>query len=532
MENKRSKIIIVISILLLIFTIATILSIMLKHNNVSDIAYEENNILASDISNKYEDIDYGEEKEINSDLTISEGGIYSLSGEYECIKVASNDNVRIILNNASIKCSNGPAINVLSSDILNIRLVGNNTLESKTSSSLDGAIYSKSDLYFDGEGVLNITSNYDGIVSKDSLIIKEGNYIINSSGDGIKGKDSVSIVGGNYNITSLSDGIKSSNDEEEDKGFIVIDGGVFDINSKNDGIQASTTLYINNGVFNIKTLDGYLSKTNEDISAKGIKADKQIIIKSGTFDINSYDDSIHSNENISIYNGVFDIKTSDDAIHADSTLKIINGSINIIESSEGLEASSIEINGGSIIVKAYDDAINANGNDSNEEKTKTSKFTNMNGKITITGGEIDLLSYGDALDCNGNIEIKGGKVYIQSQNNMADSPLDHNGTFYISGGEFISIGNIGAHDNGEILSSIPMLIVTLNEKQSGDVKISNISYTPKINNYRQVIIASTKLKPSSTYTLITGNTKTDVTLAESGITTYGNTQNEHGRPNN
>ena len=38
---------------------------------------------------------------------------------------------------------------------------------------LDGAIYSKADLIFSGDGSLEVTSNYDGIVSKDVCKIWE-----------------------------------------------------------------------------------------------------------------------------------------------------------------------------------------------------------------------------------------------------------------------------------------------------------------------------------------------------------------------
>ena len=73
---------------------------------------------------------------------------------------------------------------------------------------IDAVIFSKDDLFIQGEGTLNITANYnDGITSKDDLTIDSGTINITSTDDAIKGKDSVTINSGTITINSKGDGI-------------------------------------------------------------------------------------------------------------------------------------------------------------------------------------------------------------------------------------------------------------------------------------------------------------------------------------
>ena len=98
---------------------------------------------------------------------------------------------------------------------------------------------------------------------------------------------------------------------------------------------------------------------------KGLKAGNNIVIEDGTFNLNTSDDSIHSNNYIGISNGTYYISSGDDGIHADNEIIIEGGSIDIKESYEGIEAAKITIYNGDISVVASDDGINvAGGSDS------------------------------------------------------------------------------------------------------------------------------------------------------------------------
>ena len=357
----------------------------------------------------------------NEDVTISKSGVYYITGSLtdHSITVNTNDNVKIVLTDVTITNSNGSAIYIENAKNTYIELNGENTLESTLSGDIDATIYSKDDLFFEGEGTLNIKSNIDGISSSDDLTFYSGIYNIVSSDEGIKGKDSVNIVDGEYNIESGGDAIKTTNETE--KGQIVIKDGTFNITSQSDGITSISTIQIEGGEFNIKTTG---TSTN---SMKGIKSEKEIIINGGTFVVDTKDDAIHSNDNLTLNGGTYTITSSDDGIHADGMLEINDGTYTIT-SQEGLEATYVKINGGTITISASDDGINAG-----------SKSSNYTTTIEINGGDITIkMGAGDTdgIDSNGDIYINGGTINI-----TGNSPFDYDGTAKYSGGTMIVNGS-------------------------------------------------------------------------------------------
>ena len=459
---------------------------------------------------------------------ITSGGSYKITGENSCIVINTTSDVTLELDNATITCENGPAINVESADEVTINLIGENTITSTTTEDLDGAIYSKSDLIITGDGSLNVTSNYDGIVSKDDLTINGGTYTIKASDDGIRGKDSVEITDGTFSITAGGDGIKSTNEEDTSKGYINITGGIFTINSGNDGIQAITNLTIKSGTYNIKTTG---SVNSDSDSSKGLKAGTLITIDGGTYTINSTDDTVHSNGNIIVNNGEFTINTKDDGFHADDTLTINDGTINIESCYEGFEGSKVYIKGGTNNINASDDGINAASSDSsatvNNGMNRRDNFKNSTGTLEIAGGTTKVVSAGDGLDSNGTITISGGTTYVESSNNGPEEAIDHVGAMNITDGTLITVSNNVAMDDGTKTSSVPYLNTSVSG--SGKISIGNISYTPTISSYKYIFIASSSLSTGSN-TLTYGTNSTSVTLSTGTVSSVGG--NQMGGPGN
>ena len=419
--NTKKTLFLIIGITILIVLIVCFIIAYKNHESTSS-----NNATASDISSDYDNINYGNSTSLNS-TTITNGGSYDLSGNYECITINTTKDVQLNLNGANITCESGPGIYVEDAGTVSIVLTGTNKITSNTTADLDGAIYSTDDLVLSGIGSLEINSNYDGIVSKDTLVIKSGTYTINSSDDGIRGKDNVAIVDGTFNITAGGDGIKSTNEEESDKGYVAIDSGTFNINSVSDGIQAETELVISGGTFTIKTT----GNTNS-YSAKGLKAVNLIEINGGTFNIDTTDDGIHSDGNITINKGDITISSKDDAIHADGLVEINDGTFSIT-AAEGIEGTYVKINGGAVNISATDDGINAENKSNNYSVT----IEINGGNITINMGAGDT----DGIDSNGNIYINGGTINITAQ-----SPFDYDGEAKYTGGTIIV--------NGETINDI------------------------------------------------------------------------------
>lgn len=382
---------------------------------------------ALDIDNGDVDINWdryeNHEIKLSDTLSITKSGVYHLTGTldngYININAGVEGVVKLILDNVTIRHSSGPAISCTAGDDLVIELVGSNILEDGNIYSVDydeditGAIYSKADLTFIGNGSLDILANHqDGIVSKDDLKFSSGTYSIKSADDGIRGKDSVYVLNGNFTINAEANAIKTTNETDLGKGFVMIENGNFNLTAGNKGIKATRNITIYNGIFSIK----------------------------------STDDAIHSDNYIGIVNGNININSGDDAIHANNTLVVDGGSITVAKSYEGLEAQVVTINNGNLKIASSDDGINAGGgNDSSAvNRANPGTFnTDENCILTINGGSIEINASGDGIDSNGWLYINGGTTLIDGPTNDGNGALDSGMGIIMNGGEMMAVGSNG-----------------------------------------------------------------------------------------
>jgi hypothetical protein len=368
---------------------------------------------------------------------------------------------------------------------------------------------------------LIIDANYnDGIASKDGLIIASGTIEINAVDDGIRGKDYLIVESGTIDITAGGDGFKSDNDEDDAKGYISIDSGTINITSGNDAMQATTDLLITDGTFNLKSGGGSSSSVSSSESAKGLKADVNIIIETGNFTINSADDAIHSGYLISLNDGTYNIASGDDGIHTDNTVNLNGGTINITKSYEGVEGPYINVNGSTVYVTASDDGFNAskgNGGESNDGSL-----------LDITSGYLVVNATADGLDSNGNIAISGGTVLVHGPNSSMEVGVDVNGTFTISGG-FIAITgpNSNATETPSSSSSQYSVLAYLGSTKSSGTLFniqdsegnSLITFQPA-RSYYTVLFSSSGFTKGSTYYIYTGGSYSGGTESD-GLYTGG-----------
>lgn len=427
--------------------------------------------------------------------------------------------------------------------------------------NIDAVIFSKSDLTLNGTGSLTIVSaEGHGIVSKDDLKITGGTYDITAAGHALSGKDSVRIADGTFVLTAGKDGIHSENEDNEEKGYIYIADGDFTITSDGDGMDASNIVQIEDGTFDITSGGGAANslKTHESdmpggpgggmpqngerpdgedmpemgekpdganmpemgekpdgenmpqdtttdesgTSTKGIKADGGMYLNGGTYQIDSADDSIHSNANITIADGTYTLATGDDGVHADDALIVNGGTITMTESYEGLEGLTVTINDGTIDITARDDGINAAGE-----------------KMELNGGYIHILAGGDGVDSNGDLTINGGEIYIDGPSDNGNSAIDYGdrSSAYVNGGTLVAIGSSGMAEGMSDSSKQKVLMVKLGEQmEAGDVVLTDsegnviVSYTA-LKSYDCVIISTAEVESGATYTLTTSGTTTEVT---------------------
>lgn len=450
-----------------------------------------------------------------STVTITSAGTYIISGSLSdgqiVIAASDSDKVQLVLNNAEINCNTSAAVYVKSADKVFVTLpagttnsLGGGTEYVQTDdNTVDGVIFSKSDLTLNGTGTLKIDADYrHGIVTKDTLCITGGTYVIDAVKTCLAGKDGIKILDGSFTLTAGSKGLNSGNDDDAREGSIYIAGG--------------------------------------------------------TFTIKSEDDSIHADGSCIIAGGTYTIAAGDDGIHANYDTVITDGSITITDSYEGIEGRRITVSGGTINLTASDDGINAaTGGSSDEQRMpggqqpqemrmpggQKPSGMDMDNKgqapasrsasdddvyIKITGGTITVNAGGDGIDSNGNLYITGGTVYVAGPTSNGNGGLDYEGEASITGGTLIAAGSSGMAQGMGSNSTQCAILVNLSETiaagsvislkdSSGNVLISWTS--PK--QFSSVVISTAELAQGSTYTLVTGDTQTEVTLS-SVATTSGN----------
>lgn len=432
-------------------------------------------------------------------------------------------------------------------------------------------------------GTFSLTSGKDAIHSENSDV----NTMTDTVTKGSKGF--IYICGGTFNITSDQDGISASSNLQIDSGtFNITTGGGYenapvhndkgfgmgDIRNRNwgnenlpqmpDGFDNNMTppqmpdgnfdrSNFDKGNFNRDNFDrdnfdrssydrGNFPqeprRANEDnnsnttitetdsVSVKGIKAGGNLIINNGTFNINSMNDALHSDNNLDINSGTINISAGDDGIHADGILQINDGTITINNSYEGIEGNTITVNGGNISLASSDDGLNASGS------------TPL---ITINGGNITVNADGDGVDSNDALVVNGGELYVYGPTNSGNGALDYERTGTINGGTVVAIGATGMAQNFGTDSTQGSMLVNVSGSANDEITLTDSNGNVIVNcispkSYGCIVISSPLLKVGNTYTLTAGNnTKTvemtDLITGGTGFS-FGNQGGNRGNRNN
>ena len=491
-------------------TAATTAAVQLSSEAYSDrdldASYEESEAVQVDLNT------------VTGDYTITSAGIYVFSGTLAdgsiIVNAGEEDKVQIVLSNASITNSDGPAIYAVEADkvfvtaedqTVNTISDGSSYAQDTFGNNPDAAIFARCDLTINGSGTLTVFGNYKfGIVGKDEVVITNATLLVTAVSDGIVGKDSVSINSGSITILAGGDGIVSENSDDTTLGSVLIDGGTIDIQT---------------------------TGTNAD-SAKGIKAQAALAINGGSITIDAQDDALHSATSIAVTNGTITLSSNDDGIHSDDLVAISGGEITVLQSYEGIEGGSITISGGVVDVTASDDGFNAAGgadsSSGNGPRGNDSFAADTSKSLVISGGTIAVNADGDGLDSNGTLTISGGTIYVSGPTSSGNGALDSGSTMTISGGTIVAAGSAGMAQTFDQSSTQASLSYTFTATQQAGTTITLqdasgtvlASYTPE-KAFQSVVISTPELVTGQSYRLYADGTLMETITLSGVVTTVG-----------
>lgn len=418
--------------------------------------------------------------------------------------------------------------------------------------AVNNAIKGNDEVAIESGEIIAISRKGDGIKTSNSslstkgkqkgnVIISGGNIDIYAACDGIDAAYGVDVSGdGNLNIytdtySDYSEAVAADNSGSSANSL----GNPPDMNNTQNNGNMGNPPDMNNSSSNpgmkgnfgggnraANGMPGNNSSGNsskKSYSTKGIKAESEINISGTAINISSTDDGIHANSDsgvletgedgkgiISISGGTITISTGDDGIHADKELNITDGYINVLTSYEGLEAITININGGQSFVYAADDGINACTGDG----TSTPLINITGGYVDVTTGSGDT----DGIDSNGSYTQSGGMVFVKcgSSSGQVSGSIDVDGNITITGGTCVALGGICETPvnsvNAYVFSSVSFNAGSYSVKDSSGNEI--ISFTLN-NSYSNGWICASALTTNTEYTLyFDGSSLTNWTQSE------------------
>ena len=480
-----------------------------------------------------------------STITITEEGVYIVSGTLEdgqiIVDASDSDKVQIVLDGVNINCETNAAIYVREADKVFITLAenssntlgGGNEYTQIDDNTVDGVIFSKSDLVCNGTGSLTIEADYKhGIVSKDDLVITGGTYKIIAADNGITAKDQLKILDGSFDIDAANSAVKAKNADNAELGNIYIAGGIFTIEAEQDGFHATGSIVVDDGTITVNSGDdGFHAELDTIIrggtilvekSNEGLEG-KRVVVNGGDITINASDDGINAAN--SGDDGANAANSGDGGVNAansgDDGANATNPGANAAGSGDDDSNAASSNNDSSAAVNSGDDSSISGAADGKEPPQMPPDTENgsdmqpsqdfdpenapsggnapqnfdpgnapsdgdapqmMQGGpggggnselyIKITGGTLTVSADGDGLDSNGGLLVTGGTTIVYGPTSDGDSALDYDGSAIVSGGILAAIGSAGMVESFDEASTQPVITYYCTETQSADTTIT------------------------------------------------------------
>ena len=208
-----------------------------------------------------------EAKQLPSDGTITEAGVYKVSGNITTpitVNAPKDASVVLRLDGATINST----VSIKQAGDVVLYVAGDSSISSTNGHGVD----SKSNLTIDGPGKLTVTSkDKDAIHSDENLTVTGGTLEISAGDDGLKAVKNLTIDGGTINVSKSNEALEALN--------VTINNGTVTTHSTDDGVNASLddgladqnatpSITINGGIVKVYTdADGLDS--NGDLTITG-----------------------------------------------------------------------------------------------------------------------------------------------------------------------------------------------------------------------------------------------------------------------
>lgn len=447
-------------------------------------------------------------KQTGEVLMIHEEGTYVFSGKLDGqidVIAYKEEKVHLVFNGIEITCGKKSPVLCERADKLVITLAdgtkntvtdtGSGYIEGITPSEgrFAGAIHSKVALTINGGGTLDVSTTYrHGIVSNSNLRIVSGAISVKSVDEGLKGKETLSIRGGTIAIESVGDGLKVSDDTEEGTGFLAIEGGDISIETDSDGLDVIDYVRIVGGTIRVEskdhavTTEGSVSvggkaqivldaySGSEDSDAKGIKAEKEVLIEGGNLQIlRSYEGIESKTSSVTFAGGNTSIKSTNDGVNASTLIEVKDGLVFISAVGDGMDGGDIVISGGSTVIQG------SVYNDCAPMDTPSEKEIRITGGLLLAYGSLGAVQYPSA---NSTQAVIGAEVSLEE--GQSYSLRDSQGNVICS---FLALGDAQTvcFSNGELAKGETYTLYA--NVAPGGVHIHGIYKTPETSGGESVL---------------------------------------------
>lgn len=391
---------------------------------------------------------------------------YVLTGTGTTPLTLNSDNAyRLVLADAHLSSTDGPALHLQSPATAFIELQGHSTLADapvrtrRTDAQGEpakprGALSAAGPLVIRGDGALSIDATaHHALATAGHLRLSSGNLTLKvDTRDGLRPTQAFIMDGGRLTIDAPSGkGIKVSGKESavQPLGFVAVNDGHITIRSHDKGITTGWKPW----------RDAHTPSTDDD-------PDPRITINGGTIDITT--------------TGTPARDTDDEG---DNSL-----------SPEGIEAKSVlNVRGGNLKVITTDDSISAGMH------------------LELSGGRTYAYSsHDDAVDSNGTLTIAGGVLVAISHAPRPEGALDSDSNrFAITGGTFVGIGAYSSTPTDSACTQNVITIPTYVEAGPWTLRdaAGNVVFSYDLPFRSGYMIASTSaLARGATYTVVRGGT--------------------------